>query len=99
MSAAVILPSAAVLGGLVCRATPNFDFQSALMTPLMLMTAGWFVFVPIWLVAALIVFPFTRGELWHGTPQAALFVVPVVILLGLGSFSVMLAHGPGAGCF
>ena len=40
-----------------------------------------------------------RENLWRGKPLATLFVVPAAILLGLGSFSVMLARGPGAGCF
>jgi hypothetical protein len=99
MSAAAILSLSVVLGGLVCRATPTFDFHGALLLPLMLVTAAWFAFLPMWFVVALIIFPFTRGDLWHGNRRTALFAVPAVILLGFGSFSVMLAHGPGSGCF
>jgi hypothetical protein len=53
------------------------------------------------LVLALVVFALVRvrENLWRGKPLATLFVVPAAILLGLGSFSVMLARGPGAGCF
>jgi len=101
MSAAIILPLSTVLGGLVCRATAAFDYQNALMTPLILVTAGWFAFLPMLLVLALVVFALVRvrENLWRGKPLATLFVVPAAILLGLGSFSVMLARGPGAGCF